>query len=429
MHFILDRRSTKGSSSENRQKFLRRVRHIIRDSMEDSFKNKSIHDIGKDGQDIVIDTKKVGKSLEEPHFNYDFGGDEKWVMPGNEEFSQGDQIDKPKGGGQGKGGKKASDSQEKSEDPFILHITQEEFLHFLFEDLELPDLVKKDLKNVDDFRMKNAGYSTSGPPSRLSVVRSMKQSLMRRMALQSPLRAELENKTDSLTDAPTNPLLIEEIETLKQRISNVPYIDEIDLRFRTPKKEHFPATSATMMCIMDNSGSMGEREKTLSRKFFYLLYLFLTKKYKKVELVFIHHTTDAREVTEEEFFSMRESGGTLVSSAMQLTSDIIKERNLSRTNLYICQCSDGDNMSMTDNDKCVDLLNSHILPATQYYSYIQIQPEHGSASLHNTDSSSLWEAYREGLPKQHFAQQLIFDDKDIYKVFRKLFEKKTKAAS
>jgi len=142
------------------------------------------------------------------------------------------------------------------------------------------------------------------------------------MALQSPLKNELHEKENLLKSANDfeKTILAKEIETLEERIKNVPYIDDIDLRFRNVKKETVPNTSATMICIMDNSGSMGEREKTLSRKFFFLLYLFLNKKYKKIDLIFVHHTTEAREVTEEEFFNMRESGGTVVSSALDLTA-------------------------------------------------------------------------------------------------------------
>lgn len=424
MHFILDRRSTKGNSSENRQKFLRRVRDVVKSSMQESFKNKSIKDIGKEGHDILIDSHNIRKSLDEPHFNYDFGGNEKWVIPGNKDFSKGDFIEKPQGG-QGKGqGQKGSDDPTKSEDPFVIHITQEEFLKFFFEDLELPDLVKKDLQNINEHRYKNAGFTQSGPPSKLSVVRSMKQSLMRRLALQSPLKQDLHEKQALYQQSPDlqKSILAEEISHLEERIRNVPYIDEIDLRFRNIKKETVPNTNATMVCIMDNSGSMGEREKTLSRKFFFLLYMFLTKKYKKIDLIFIHHTTEAREVTEEEFFNMKESGGTIVSSALELTKNIIVEKGLSKTNLYICQCSDGDNYGETDNKKCVNLLNEDILPFTQYYAYIQIQPSYSATN--NTDSTSLWNAYRGNLPQKHFAQQLIQDDKDIYPVFRKLFEKK-----
>lgn len=425
MHFILDRRSTKGNASENRQKFLRRVRDVVKSSMQESFKNKSIKDIGKDGHDIVIDSQNIQKSLDEPHFNYDFGGDETWVLPGNKEFAKGDEIKKPQGGS-GKGnGQQGSDDPSKSEDPFVVHITQEEFLNFFFEDLELPDLVKKDLQNIEEHRFKNAGFTQSGPPSKLSVVRSMKQSLMRRMALQSPLKNELHEKENLLKSANDfeKTILAKEIETLEERIKNVPYIDDIDLRFRNVKKETVPNTSATMICIMDNSGSMGEREKTLSRKFFFLLYLFLNKKYKKIDLIFVHHTTEAREVTEEEFFNMRESGGTVVSSALDLTAQIINERGLSKSNLYICQCSDGDNYGEADNRKCISLLNDGILPFTQYYAYIQIQPTHSMSN--NTGATSLWNAYNSGISAKHFAQQLIQEDKDIYQVFRKLFEKKS----
>lgn len=425
MHFILDRRSTKGNSSENRQKFLRRVRDVVKSSMQESFKNKSIQDIGKGGHDIVIDSQHIQKSLDEPHFNYDFGGNEKWVIPGNKHFSKGDQIEKPEnGGGSGSGKGQGSDDPTKSEDPFVVHITQEEFLKFFFEDLELPDLVKKDLQNLEEHRYKNAGFTQSGPPSKLSVVRSMKQSLMRRLALQSPLKNELHEKEALYQSAPTSEktILAQEIEHLEERIRNVPYIDEIDLRFRNIRRESVPNTSATMVCIMDNSGSMGEREKTLSRKFFFLLYMFLNKKYKKIDLVFVHHTTEAREVTEEEFFNMRESGGTIVSSALELTKEIIEKKGLSKTNLYICQCSDGDNYGEADNRKCVNLLNENILPSTQYYAYIQIQPTYSNTN--NTGATSLWNAYKGSVSQKHFAQQLIQDDKDIYPVFRKLFEKK-----
>lgn len=285
-------------------------------------------------------------------------------------------------------------------------------------------MVKKDLQNIEEHRFKNAGFTQSGPPSKLSVVRSMKQSLMRRMALQSPLKNELHEKENLLKSADDfeKTILAKEIETLEERIKNVPYIDDIDLRFRNVKKETVPNTSATMICIMDNSGSMGEREKTLSRKFFFLLYLFLNKKYKKIDLIFVHHTTEAREVTEEEFFNMRESGGTIVSSALDLTAQIINERGLAKSNLYICQCSDGDNYGEADNKKCISLLNDGILPFTQYYAYIQIQPTYSMSN--NTGATSLWNAYNGGISAKHFAQQLIQEDKDIYQVFRKLFEKK-----
>lgn len=425
MKLILDRRTTKGNSSENRQKFLKRVRSVVRDSMQDAFAKKSIKELGTDGHDITIDKSKIGKSLDEPHFQYDFGGDEKWVMPGNDQYGTGDTIEKPQSGGGGKGGKQASDSKEKSEDPFIVHITQEEFMKFFFEDLELPDLVRKDLSQITEFKQRNAGYTSSGTPSRLSVVRSMKHSLMRRLALQSVLKQEL-NETQMFQDKNPNLNMLEEITELKRRIDNVPYIEELDLKFRNVVKENVPSTSATMVCIMDNSGSMGQREKTLSRKFFFLLYLFLTKKYKKIELIFVHHTTEAREVTEEDFFNMKETGGTLVSSALELTAQIIKERNLSKTNLYICQCSDGDNLGLEDNQKCVSILKESVLPVCQYYSYIQIQPEYTGGAARNTDPNSLWTYFESNIKKYSFAQQLIYEDKDIYKVFRKLFEKKTK---
>jgi uncharacterized sporulation protein YeaH/YhbH (DUF444 family) len=177
-------------------------------------------------------------------------------------------------------------------------------------------------------------------------------------------------------------------------------------------------TQAVMFCIMDVSGSMDESRKDTAKRFFILLYLFLKRAYDKIEVVFIRHHTAAAEVDEEEFFHSRESGGTVVSSALNLLTKIIGERYGSgEWNSYVAQASDGDNW---DNDSvlCKQLLINTIMPAVQYYTYVEI-----------TDGppQNLWEQYAEvGDHHTNFAMQKIVTPADIYPVFRELFKKQPK---
>lgn len=431
---VIDRRASKGKSTENRQKFLERVRESVKEAMPTILNEGNLKDVAKDGGKVTVKRK----SIQEPHFHFGKGGDNEHVLPGNKEYSVGDKLKKPQGGGGQGGGNKAGNSGE-GEDPFTIQISKEEFLNFLFEDLELPSLVKKELSEVKETVTKNAGFSTTGTPSRLSVPRSLKMSFLRRIGLRGAaiqcLEEELsaqefaaiEKKIEAQEEFDLDALGLSE--TLKQKVQDkivqIPFLDTMDLRFRSVIQEDKPITSATMVCIMDNSGSMGEREKTLSRKFFYLLYLFLNRKYEKIELVFIHHTSEAREVSEEEFFNIRESGGTVVSSALTVLKNMMPGRiDPAKTNLYVCQCSDGDNFD-NDNDICQKLLKENLLDVVQYWAYIQIDPESASAKNHSESESTLWGAYGAvSKAKGNLARRRVASDKDIYPVFRNLFEKK-----
>ncbi|CAG0958664.1 partial hypothetical protein, partial [Anaerolineae bacterium] len=171
-------------------------------------------------------------------------------------------------------------------------------------------------------------------------------------------------------------------------------------------------------CIMDVSGSMDEERKQIAKRFFMLLYLFLIRNYDHIELVFIRHHTVAKEVDEQDFFHSRESGGTVVSSALRLAEEIIKDRYSSDLwNIYCAQASDGDNWE-NDSPVCGELLTTAILPYVQYFAYIEItqgQPQ------------NLWREYAKTLPywPDRFAMQRIETLADIYPVFRELFRKKT----
>jgi uncharacterized sporulation protein YeaH/YhbH (DUF444 family) len=211
--------------------------------------------------------------------------------------------------------------------------------------------------------------------------------------------------------------LEQRIAFLKRKIQSVPFIDTIDLRYNNWIRVPSPSTQAVMFCVMDVSGSMDEAKKDIAKRFFILLYLFLTKNYEKIELVFIRHHTSAKEVSEEEFFYSRETGGTVVSSALELLNTVIEARYPPHAwNIYVAQASDGDNWN-ADSPYCQELLQEKIMPLLQYFAYIEIMPRH---------HQSLWEVYqlvKERFP--NFAMENIDTVADIYPVFRELFKRKT----
>ena len=209
----------------------------------------------------------------------------------------------------------------------------------------------------------------------------------------------------------------EQIQKLKNRIKKIPWIDDFDLKFNQHIKQPVPSTSAVMFCLMDVSGSMSQMHKDIAKRFFILLYMFLRRNYKKIDVVFIRHHTSAKEVDEEEFFYSRETGGTIVSSALKLMQEVIEQRYpASDWNIYAAQASDGDNWN-DDSPLCGKILSEKILPQVQYYSYIEITPH---------EHQMLWSEYDKlsGQFPDSFAMQQIVDAGDIYPVFRDLFQRK-----
>lgn len=423
MHYIIDRRlNSKKKSTVNRQRFLRRYRDHIKKAVSDAVDKRSITDIDK-GEKISIPTRDIG----EPLFQHGRGGVSERVLPGNDQFSAGDHIQRPPGGsGQGAGGKGASDSGE-GMDEFAFQITQEEFLDFMFEDLELPNLVKRQLAGIDEFELRRAGISNEGSPGKVNIVRSLRSANSRRIALTSKkkkrlaaLRAELEEleaATDILSMERAKALSLE-IAELEAKIKRVPWLDDFDLKYNLHVKHPIPHSRAVMFCIMDVSGSMDQSTKDIAKRFFLLLYLFLQRNYERTEVVFIRHHTSAKEVSEEEFFYSRETGGTIVSSALQLMDEILQDRYPpSQWNIYGAQASDGDNWN-DDSAVCYKLLTEKLLRKLQYFSYVEIT---------SREHQALWHAYEKVLSDfpNTFSMKQLVDSSDIYPVFRQLFQKKT----
>ncbi len=417
MSYVIDRRlNSKNKSAVNRQRFLRRHKAHIQRAVQEALRSRSITDMDR-GEQISIPARDVS----EPVFGHGRGGRRSIVHPGNKEFVQGDRIPRPEGGGGG-GGSQASNSGE-GEDDFVFEISQEEFLALMFEGLELPNMVKRHLQGSDSFKRVHAGFTSDGTPAQLNVVRSMRTAKSRRLALTGGSRrrlreaeAELE-QARAVGDMQQAYALEAEIEKLRARIGRVPFLDTYDLRYNMQRKEPVPTSKAVMFCLMDVSGSMDQQIKDMAKRFFLLLYMFLQRSYDRTDLVFIRHHTQAKEVDEQEFFYSRETGGTVVSSALKLMSEIIDERYpTEHWNIYGAQASDGDNWN-DDSPICRRLLQQSILPQVQYFSYVEItQREH----------QSLWHEYArlaERYPER-MAQRRIAEPADIYPVFRDLFKKR-----
>lgn len=452
---IIDRRlAGKNKSIGNRERFLRRYKTQISEAVRGAVSGRGIRDMEKP-EDIRIPKK----DMHEPSFHHGKGGVRDTVHPGNTDYLRGDRIQRPQGGGGGRGDQ-ASDSGE-GEDDFVFTLSKEEFMQVFFEDLELPRMLRSHMGETPKHKTHRAGYTRDGTPSNLHIVRSMRGALGRRLALGAAplrelkaLRAELaacekaqrsnlsalKNRTEgSVSGFSASPVatltgllpendcelaermrqLRADIATLEQRLKSIPFLDPLDLRFRGRVQVPEPSSQAVMFCLMDVSGSMDEARKDLAKRFFIILYLFLTRHYEKIDLVFIRHHTQAQEVNEHDFFHATESGGTVVSSALELMHKIQSQRyDPSQWNIYAAQASDGDNYS-SDSPLCGDLLVNALLPVCRYFAYVQVVDY----------EQSLWETYTQvSETHDNFAMRKACHTTQIYPVFRDLFKKEGASA-
>ncbi|MDT3280063.1 YeaH/YhbH family protein [Shewanella scandinavica] len=417
-NFIDRRLNAKGKSTVNRQRFINRYKQQIKKAVSDAVTRRSVTDVDK-GEKISIPTRDIS----EPMFHQGKGGIRDRVHPGNDQFTRGDKIDRPPGGSGGGSGKGEASNSGEGDDDFVFEISKDEYLELLFEDLELPNLQKNRLNKLVEYQIYRAGFTNDGVPANINIVRSLRSSLARRIAMSASKKKLLKELEQELTELENIPgtkaeLILDlkaQIEELKQKIARVPFIDTFDLRFNNYAKREIPSSQAVMFCLMDVSGSMDQATKDMAKRFYILLYLFLTRTYKNLEVVYIRHHTQAKEVDEHEFFYSQETGGTIVSSALKLMHEIQQARYpADEWNIYAAQASDGDNWA-DDSPTCRQLLEQKILPLVRYYSYIEIT---------NRAHQTLWREY-ESL-QQHYdniAVQHIRQAEDIYPVFRELFKK------
>lgn len=422
MAYIVDRRlNSKNKSLVNRERFLKRYQQQIRKAVSDAVSRRTITDM-EQGESIVIPRRDIS----EPVFRHGQGGHRDVVHPGNKEFIAGDKVQRPPSGAGGGAGSGQASADGEGEDDFIFQITQAEFLDYLFEDLALPNMVKRQLTSMDSFGYHRAGVSEVGNPAQINIVRSMRSAHARRIALRGKerrRRREVLVELQALAQCETcdeveeqRLLLQAELERLNVRMHAIPWLDDFDLKYNLKVKVPKPSPKAVMFCVMDVSGSMTQDIKDTAKRFFFLLYLFLKKNYEKIEVVFIRHHTQAQEVDEETFFYARETGGTVVSSALNLMGDILAERySPNEWNVYVAQASDGDNWH-EDNERCRQALVSTILPFVQYFTYIEIG---------DREPQGLWQLYAhlQGDFHDRFAIQRVRNNAEIYPVFRELFRK------
>lgn len=449
-HFIDRRLNGRNKSTVNRQRFLKRYKHQLKRAVSDAVNRRSITDIDG-GERVGIPSKDIS----EPVFHHGQGGSRNRVHPGNKEFEAGDRVRRPEGGGSGQGaGEGQAGNSGQGEDSFVFELSRDEFLDLMFDDLELPNLVRNQLMGTTEFKTVRAGYATEGSPNNIDVVRSLRGAIARRTAMSAPYRGKLRRLEEELAlllaskdqaslDTPAQetgnrpePMpdlgaldgngiandtearihaLREEIDRLKTRIAALPFIDNFDLRYQSFTKQPQPTSKAVMLCIMDVSGSMDQVRKNLAKRFFILLYLFLQRNYDRIDVVFIRHHTVAQEVNEQDFFYSRETGGTVVSSALNLAHEIITERYDSDSwNIYAAQASDGDNWD-SDSVICRELLSNRLMPLMRYFAYVEITPR---------QHQSLWYAYQDVLQTHpNFAMQEIAGPDEIFPVFRELFRR------
>ena len=378
-------------SAGDRQRHRKKVRESIRDNIADLIAEESI--IGKDKDKII---KVPIRGVKEYRFIY--GENTPGVGQGDGNSQPGQILGRSQGE-QGQGQDKAGGQP--GVDYYETDVTLEELVEIMFEDLELPDMERKILREVMSERIaKRKGYRRAGIRVRLDKKRTAISRIKRRLATSRP---DDSNESSDKDDIPSN----EE--------ERFPFHQD-DMIYRHLVTDTRPESNAVVICIMDTSGSMDTMKKYLARTFFFLLYNFVLTKYRQVELVFIAHHTEGREVTEEEFFHKGESGGTFISSGYTKALDIIKERyHPTLWNVYAFHCSDGDNFE-SDNPATLKAAKE-LCEVCNLFGYGEIKPL-GSRYY----ESSMLNIFRR-LEAENFQTVLIERKEDIWPSFKAFLAK------
>jgi uncharacterized protein len=415
---LVDRRLQKGKSTANRQRVLKRLDGALKAQVDKLLAKNKLRDTDQ-GAEVTIQRKDTAEPrlILEPA-----SGASARIIPGNDKYRIGDKI--PGGSqGQGRGGGQGSgEGQSEEEDTFRFALSREEYLSLLFDDLELPALVRKDLLEIDETRFRRGGVQRYGTPGTVCVTRTFKASIGRRIAAEAQHAEALEAAEAALAAATEagDPALIRsaalEFDELRRRGGEIPFLDPIDLRHRSLVEVQSPCTAAVMFCLMDVSSSMDEERKDLAKRFFTLLYLFLSRKYKKVEIVFIRHTDEAQEVDEDTFFNGTRAGSTKVLSALEKMNEIIASRfPASSYNIFGAQASDGDSFGSDSTDSSA-YLRSRLLPVSRYFVYAEVGTTAGQSA------TSLWDAYR-AIDNDHFNMATVSARNEVYPALAKLFQR------
>ena len=247
---IIDRRKNDaGKSTVNKRKFLKRIEGQIKKAIPDIVGEQGIKDIASGKGKIKVPIK----GIKEPRFRHsNDGGKRRYVHPGNKKYAEGEKVRKPPSRKYGDKGRRGSNDPTVEQDEFAVILSREEFLHYFFEDLELPDMIKRYLESAEDFRMRRAGFTQYGIPSRLNIVHSYRESLARRIATESYYKRKIAELEEELKKKVISQLrkkeIEEELEKFKKQLKTIPHFDDFDLRYNNFEKEPIPVKSAVMFC-------------------------------------------------------------------------------------------------------------------------------------------------------------------------------------
>ena len=439
--FIDRRKAGSGKSSPNRQKLIRRIKTFIKSSQP---QNVGAGGVSGAKAKNASPVKVTGAALEEPWFAYGRDGEHTAIIIGNTEYDRGDKIKIP----DEEDSAPSAGPGDQGEDDFIVNVARDEFLDLFFEDCELPNLTNEKYTEKLDNKFQQAGFSTTGNPSQLSIIRTYKQSLGRRKALKGPyqeekaeLLKELAGLEETLSSNPLNAVanarhkeVVARLEEIAAKFHFLDNFDKSDIRYRKKEAKPLKTVDAVLVMVMDISGSMDETKKTIARRWFALLYAFIKRRYTNTELVFIAHTDEAFEMSEDDFFSTRINGGTSVSPALKMINTIIKQRyDPNQTNIYISHASDGDNWDSDNQNVHVEMVGEgNLMGKIQMFSYVEVGKPYASSSPWNGMVSSsrsdtnLWEAYakvRDKSPPQKISLAIIETPDECYATFKKIFKK------
>lgn len=365
-------------SARDRMRHRQKIKNTIRDNIADIIAEESI--IGRNKDKII---KIPIRSIKEYRFIY--GENAPGVAQGTGDQKPGDIVGKADEGdpnvGQGGGDQPGVDAIETD-------VTLEELIHIMFDDLELPDLDKRSMRQiVSEQAMRRKGLRTAGIRPRLNKKETAKNRIRRRLAVRGSRGVDFEEEENRF-----------------------PFHKD-DMRYFHKVPTNREVSNAVIFCIMDTSGSMGTVKKYLARSFYFLLYQFVRQKYQNVEVVFIAHHTEAKEVTENEFFHKVESGGTYISSGYRKALNIIEDRyHPSLWNVYAFHCSDGDNF-YSDNERAVDAARE-LCDVCNLFGYGEIKPS-GSAYY----SGSMLEVFDQ-VEKDNFQMLVIEKKEDLWPAFK-----------
>jgi sporulation protein YhbH len=359
----------KGQVDQERHK--EKIREAVKKNLGDIVSEESI--ILSDGQKTV---RVPIRSLDEYNFRYDFGR-QQHAGQGNGKSKVGDVVAQEPRPGKGKKGDAGKDP---GYDYYEAEVSMEELAALIFEDLSLPNLEQKRQQEMETEAVRFTDMRKKGSMANLDKKRTIMENIKRNAAKGNAVFKDI--KSD-------------------------------DLRFKTWEPTIKYQSNAVVLAMMDISGSMGEFEKYIARSFYFWMVRFLRTKYNNVHIVFISHHTEAKEVTEEEFFHKGESGGTQVSSAYELALQIIQERyKPDDWNIYPFHFSDGDNLPW-DNDRCVQLVN-RLMELCNIFGYGEIREGHYRSP------STLMSAYNK-INDKKFIAVTISDKKEVYPALRKFF--------